>query len=53
MPIVMPMLEVDVQIMESKFVNGFREGDIVLYVFPFDKDERSMDINGQETWGKH
>lgn len=52
LPIVVSMLEVDVQIMGNKIVNGFREGDIMLYVSSFDKDERSIDVNGQETWGK-
>ena len=48
--IVMPILKVDVQIMQKQYLQCFREGDIVLYVSPFAKDERSMDINGQETW---
>ena len=31
-----PILEIDVQLLENEFVNGYREGDRVLYVSPYD-----------------
>lgn len=52
LPIVSSILEVDIQLSENEFVNGYGEGDRVLYVDPCDKDARSRDINGANTWGE-
>jgi hypothetical protein len=32
LPLVRPILEFDVQLLENEFLNGYREGDRVLYV---------------------
>lgn len=53
LPVVRPILEIDVQLLENEFVNGYREGDRVLYVSPYDKDGNTMDIRDAETWGEH
>ena len=34
-------------------MNGSREGDRVLYVSPYDKDENTMDIWDEATWEEH
>ena len=33
LPLVRPILEFDVQLLENEFLNGYRKGDRVLYVF--------------------
>jgi hypothetical protein len=50
---VRPILTIDVQLLENEFVNGYREGDRVLYVSSYDKDENTMDIRDEDTWGEH
>jgi hypothetical protein len=35
LPLVRPILEFDVQLLENEFLNGYREGDRVLYVSIF------------------
>jgi hypothetical protein len=49
LPIVRPILEIDVQLLENEFVNGYKEGDRVLYVSPYDKDGNTMDIRDEDT----
>lgn len=39
LPLLRPILEVDVQLLENEFINGYREGDKVLYVSHFIKME--------------
>ena len=51
--VVRPILEIDVQLLENEFVNGYREGDRVLYVSPYDKDGNTIDIRDAYTWGEH
>jgi hypothetical protein len=46
-------LEIDVQLLENKFVNGYREGDRLLYVSPYDKDGNTIDIRDKDTWEQH
>jgi hypothetical protein len=43
------IFEIDVQLLENEFVNDSREGDRVLYVSPYDKDENTMDIWNEDT----
>jgi hypothetical protein len=50
---VRPILAIDVQLLVNEFVNGYREGDRVLYVFPYDKDGNTMDIRDEDTWEEH
>ena len=33
LPLVRPILKSDVQLLENEYLNGYREGDRVLYVF--------------------
>ena len=39
-----PILKIDVQLLKNKFVDAYREGDMILYVSPYNKDENTMDI---------
>ena len=48
-----PILEVDVKFLENKFVNGYREGGRILYMFPYDKDGKTMDIRDVDIWEEH
>jgi hypothetical protein len=47
--------ELDVQKLETEFVNGYREGDRVLFVSPFNNKEWTMDVTNRELekWGSH
>lgn len=47
------ILELGVQLLEIEFVNCYREGDKILYVFAFDKEGESFYIIGVKSWGKH
>ena len=52
--VVRPILEIDVQLLENEFVNGYREGDRVLYVSLYDKYYgNTMDIWDADTWEEH
>jgi hypothetical protein len=53
LPIVRPILAIDVQLLENEFVNGYRKGDRVLYVSSYDKDGNTMDIRDEDTWREH
>lgn len=44
------ILELDVQLLEIEFVNSYKDGNRVLYVSPFDKVGRSMDLIGAKAW---
>jgi hypothetical protein len=44
------ILELDVQLLQIDFVNSYKDGDRVLYVSPFDKVGRSMDLIGAKAW---
>lgn len=43
------ILNVDVQLLENKFVNGYREDDRVLYVSHFYKDGNTMHIRDADS----
>ena len=45
LPLVRPIIEGDIQRLENEFVNGYCEGDRVLYVFPYNNFDRSLDIS--------
>lgn len=47
--------ELDVQKLESEFVNGYRDGDRVLFISPFNHKEWSMDVSEDlvQKWGPH
>ena len=53
LPLVRLVLEVDVQLLKNEFVNGYQEGDRVLYVSPYDKDGNLAYIKKSETWGEY
>jgi hypothetical protein len=53
LPIVRPILAIDVQLLENEFVNGYKEGDRVLYVSSYDKDGNTMDIRDEDTLEEH
>ena len=50
--LVQPIIEGDVQRLENEFVNGYREGDRVLYVSPYNNFDRSLDISNaiKDSW---
>ena len=51
-PLVRPVIEGDVQRLENKFVNGYREGDRMLYVSPYNNFDRFLDISNaiKDSW---
>ena len=55
LPLVRPINEVDVQCLENKFVNGYRDGDRVLYVALYNNRKDSLDISHDimASWDDH
>ena len=53
LPVAKLILRIVVQLLANEFVNGYREGDRVLYVSSYDKDGNTMDIRDADTWGEH
>ena len=53
LPIVRPILEIIVLFLGNEFVNGYREGDRILYVSLYDKDGGTINIRHVDTWGEH
>ncbi len=53
LPQVRPLNEVEVQRLENEFINGYREGDRVLFVSPYNDLEQSQDVTEVYTneWG--
>ena len=54
--VVRPVLEVDVQFLENEFINGYREGDRILYVSVYDKKKSNQfELNAEveATWNAH
>lgn len=52
---VRPVGEIDVQRLESEFMNGYRDGDRVLYISPYNNLETTRDLTEEEiaTWSPH
>ena len=48
LPIVRPILAINVQLLENKFMNGYREGDRVPYISPYDIDGNTMAIRDKD-----
>lgn len=46
--VVRSILKLDVQLLENEFVNGYMKGNRVLYVSPFDNDEKTMNITNED-----
>lgn len=42
--VVKPILEVDMRLLENKFKNGYRDGDMVLYMSPKDRVGESQNF---------
>ena len=53
--LVRPILEGDVQLLENKFSNGYREGDRVLYVSIAKNDSSRLDVTDEtiSSWNQH
>jgi hypothetical protein len=53
--VVRPVLEVDVQFLNNEFINGYREGDRVLYVSVYDQKGNQFELNAEieENWNVH
>ena len=53
--VVRHVLEVDVQLLESEFINGYREGDRILYVSVYDQKGNQSELNAEieATWNVH
>ena len=53
--LVRPILEGDVQLLETEFSNGYREGDCVLYVSVTINDGYFLDITDEtvSSWDQH
>lgn len=55
LPLVRPILEVDVQLLKNKFINGYCKGNRLLYIYIMDdrgRIEKAFDatLNG---WNEH
>ena len=52
---VRPIGDVDVQRLENEFVNGYRDGDRVLYISIFNNEEKSKDVTETDKtkWSPH
>jgi len=52
---VRPVGEMDVQRLESKFMNGYRDGDWVLYISPYNNFKKIMNVTEEEIvkWSPH
>jgi len=48
--LVKPILEAGVWLLVKKIVNGYKEGDRVLCVSPYNKHGKSMDTIDFDTW---
>ena len=55
LPLVRPILEGDVQLLENEFSNGYREGDRVLYVSIAKNDGSCLDVTDEtfSSWNQH
>ena len=55
LPLVRRILEGDVQLLETEFSNGYREGDRVLYVSIAKNDGSSLDVTDEtvSSWDQH
>jgi len=55
LPLVRPILEIDVIKLENKFVNGYSEGDRVLCGLVFDSEGKMEDVTSLiiEEWDAH
>lgn len=51
--LVRSILEVDVQLLKNEFVNGYREGNKVLYISLYDNNGVLKNIYNAETWGEY
>ena len=45
LPLVRPILKIDVQLLENEFINEYREGDCVLYVFIVNNCGKSLFVS--------
>jgi hypothetical protein len=52
---VRPVGKMDVQRLESEFITGYRDGDRVLYISPYNNFEKTMDLTEEEIarWSPH
>ena len=52
LPLVGPIIEGDIQRLENEFVNGYREGDCMLYVSPYNNFDRTLDVSDaiEDSW---
>jgi hypothetical protein len=55
MPLVRPILAIDIKRLEAEFTHGYRPGAPVFYVFLYNKkgEERSMKDEDTSNWGPH
>ena len=51
--VVRPIFEIDVHVLEIKFMNDYRKSERILYVSPYDKDEDTMDFRNANTCRKY
>ena len=55
LPLVHPINEVDVQHLENEFVNGYQDGDCVLYVALYNNHKDSLAVSDdiKDSWDDH
>ena len=55
LPLVHPINDVDVQHLENEFVNGYQDGDCVLYVTLYNNHKDSLDVSNDimASWDDH
>ena len=45
MPLMLPINKIDMQWLKNKFVNGYRNGDCVVYIAMYNNKNQSLDIS--------
>ena len=52
-PIVRSILEIDFEFLKNEFINVYMKGDKILYISPYNKDGKTIDIRDTDTWREH
>lgn len=47
------ILEIDLEFLKNEFINVYMKGDRILYISPYDKDGKTIDIRDTDTWREH
>ena len=55
MPLVRPILAIDIKKLEVEFIHGYRPSALIFYVFIYNEkgEERSVTDEDKSSWGSH